>query len=79
MNDPELFSVYQFFKDGAYERVRHAVDVGEAADATLHYISCVAARTGLTRRVIVTNALDCTCFEWRYGEGVVFPGKEGNP
>jgi hypothetical protein len=73
---PELFSTCQFFEDGSYEYVRRRVDAVEAARAAHFYTHNVAARCGITQRVIVTDALDCICFEWKYGEGVVFPTKE---
>ena len=67
------FSVVQFFPDGTYERVREFVDAKEAVDAAHHYCSCVGARMGTTQRVIITDGEDFTCFEWKYGEGVLFP------
>lgn len=70
------FSVVQFFKDGSYERVREFVSAREATDAAKHYCTSVAARMGVTQRVIITDGGDDTCFEWRYGEGVVFPPEE---
>lgn len=36
----------------------------------------IAARLGIVRRVIVTDGGDCMNFEWKYGEGVVFPPAE---
>ena len=69
----ELFSVYQFFLDGTYECVRTHVDVEEAVRAAMHYSSSVGARIGATQRVIITDTGDCCAFEWKYGEGIVFP------
>jgi hypothetical protein len=70
------FSVYQFFEDGSYEMVRQFVGPEEAVKAAKHYTTSVAARMGITVRVIITDGGDCTAFEWKYGEGVVFPPKE---
>lgn len=70
------FSVYQFFIDGTWERVREAVDEREAVEAARHYCTSVGARLGTTRRVIITDGGDFCCFEWRFGEGVVFPTEE---
>jgi hypothetical protein len=67
------FSVYQFFPDEQYERVRSFVDAEEAVGAAQHYISNVAAKMGLTQRVIITDGGDCTVFEWIQGKGIVFP------
>jgi hypothetical protein len=72
MPDDE-FSVYQFFKDGTYERVRDHVSALEAMQAVRHYTDNVAVRMGITKRVIITDGGDCTCFEWINGKGVVFP------
>jgi hypothetical protein len=69
----DRFNVYQFFEDGTYEQVRTNVDGEEAVKAAHHYCNSVAAKCGVTRRVIITDSGDCTNFEWKYGEGVVFP------
>ena len=67
------FSVFQFFPDDTYERVREFVDAKEAVDAAHHYCNSVGAKLGTTKRVIITDSGDFTCFEWIYGKGVVFP------
>jgi hypothetical protein len=66
------FSVYQFFQDGSYERVREFVSAEEAVKAAKHYCSSVAAQTGIVQRVIVTDGGDHTNFEWQYGKGITF-------
>jgi hypothetical protein len=73
------FSVYQFFPDGSWERVRQGVDAEEAVTAAKHYCNSVAAKLGITRRVIITDGGDFTNFEWKHGEGVVYPprGEDG--
>lgn len=74
------FSVWQFFVDGTQERVRHMVSATEAMKAARHYTDNVASRMGITARVIITDGGDYTNFEWKKGEGVVFPprpAKEG--
>ena len=71
--DGELFNVVQFFPDGTYEYVRRNVDAKQAVDAAYHYTHSVGAMAGVTQRVIITDAGDSTCFEWRFNEGVVFP------
>jgi hypothetical protein len=70
------FSVYQFFEDGSYEAVRQHVDGEEAVRAAKHYCRSVAAKVGVVKRVIITDGGDFTNFEWKYGEGVVYPPKE---
>ncbi|HET9376403.1 MAG TPA: hypothetical protein VFO40_15625 [Chthoniobacterales bacterium] len=71
----EEFSVYQFFADDSWERVRSFVSAEEACRAAQHYCSSVGAQVGTTRRVIITDGGDCTNFEWRYGEGITYPEK----
>ena len=66
----EQFSVYQFFRDGTYERVCAFVSIDEAIAKARHYTTSVAAQTGITRRVIITDGGDCVCFEWLFGKGV---------
>jgi len=72
MSDNE-FSVYQFFANGSYERVREFVSAEEAARAARHYTDNVATRLGVVKRVIITDGDDCCCFEWKRGQGVTFP------
>lgn len=74
--DNERFCVYQFFDTGGYERVREFVSSEEAVKAARHYTTSVAARMGITTRVIITDGGDLICFEWIYGKGVVFPTEE---
>lgn len=69
----ELFSVYQFFPDGTHEQVLHSVPAEEAVEKAYRCTTSVGARIGTTVRVIITDQDDNTCFEWKPGEGVVFP------
>jgi hypothetical protein len=71
------FSVCQFFKDGNYEYVRRFVGAQEAVETAKHYAESVGAKIGTTRRVIITDGGDCTNFEWKFGEGVVYPPNDG--
>jgi hypothetical protein len=66
------FSVCQFFEDDSYEYVRRFVSAEEAVKAADHYCHSVAAKTGIVRRVIITDGGDYVNFEWRYGQGVTF-------
>jgi hypothetical protein len=75
VSDEETFNTVQFFEDGSYEYVRRNVSGQEAVEASHHYCTSVGARIGTTRRVIVTDSGDCTVFEWRFGEGIVYPTK----
>jgi hypothetical protein len=78
--DTGEFSVYQFFPDDSYEKVREFVDHIEAVIAFAHYTHSVGARMGTTVRVIITDGGDFTNAEWKFGEGCTFPpewvGKE---
>ena len=71
--EDEQFSVCQYFESGEYEYVRRYVSAEEAGKAAVHYTQSVAAQIGITRRVIITDAGDSICFEWVFGEGVIFP------
>jgi hypothetical protein len=72
----EKFHVYQFGPDDVYERVREFVPLEEAVKAARTYTNNVAARIGITRRVIICDMGDMVVFEWKFGEGVVFPKLE---
>jgi len=71
----ELYNVVRFFPDGQYEYVRKAVSAEEAVKATQHYTTSVGARMGTTVRVIITDMMDCTCFEWKDGK-IIYPTQE---
>lgn len=73
------FSVYQFFEDETQEKVREFVGAEEAVRAARHYTTSVAARIGVTVRVIITDGGDHTVFEWQYGKGIVFDGEKHYP
>ena len=66
------FSVCQFFEDESYDYVRRFVDAEEAMLAAHAYSHNPAAKIGITKRIIITDGGDCTCFEWQYGLGVTF-------
>ena len=71
----DKFQVFQFFEDGSYELVRPWCHTDEAMRVALHYCTSVGAKLGITKRVIVVDNGDCIAFEWKFGEGVVFPIK----
>jgi hypothetical protein len=77
MSGREEFSVYQWFAGTEqYEEVRRFVGAEEAVKTAHALISSVGGRIGTTRRVIITDGGDFTVFDWRYGEGIVFPPPE---
>jgi len=69
----ESFSLFRTFADGRTEQLKDRVGAREALHAAYHYTHAVSALTGLTQRVIITDGGDCIVFEWKHGEGVVFP------
>jgi hypothetical protein len=71
--EEQEFSVCQFFKDGSYEYVRRFVGAQEAVEAAHFYTTNVAAKMGITQRVIITDGGDCTNFEWCWETGVTYP------
>lgn len=69
----ELFSVYQFFPDDTHECVGMGLDAEAAVLKARSYTTRPAAQLGIIRKVIITDSGDACVFEWRHGEGVVFP------
>ena len=67
------FSVAISAGGDAFEYVRRWVSARESVDAFFHYCTSVAARTGLTREVRLTDGLDFCNMDWTYDEGIVFP------
>jgi len=67
------FSVCQFFVDGSYEYVARFVSVEDAIEKFQHYTNSVAAKIGMTTRVIITDGGDCVNQEWEFGKGITFP------
>lgn len=69
----EKFSVYQFFMDGSYELIVHQVLVEVAARVAVSTATSIGGKIGTTVRVIIVDGGDQINWEWKYGEGVVFP------
>lgn len=67
------FSVYQFFPDGTNECVKAGAGAEEAVRTAHSYTIRPAAMLGIIQRVIITDGGDYCVFEWKHGEGVVFP------
>jgi len=70
------FSVHQFFPDDTHECVAFMVDAKTAVETAHSYTIRPTAKLGIIRRVVITDAGDFTCFEWKFGQGVVYPPKE---
>jgi hypothetical protein len=70
------FSVCQFFADGTHEYYKRYVDAPTAVKAAHFLCHNVAAKFGVTHRVIITDGGDHCVFEWKRGEGVTWPTPE---
>lgn len=69
----QLFSVYQFFERGGYEKVLELVRIEHAARSAKYLTESIGARCGTTTRVIITDSGDSIVFHWEYGRGITFP------
>lgn len=67
------FSVYQWFPNDHYEEVVRFVDAESAVRVAHGLVHSVGGRLGTTVRVIITDGEDFTTFDWRFGQGIVFP------
>ena len=70
------YSVIQYFRNGFYEKVKENLGPEEAVDTAEHCCKSVAAQSGITRRVMITDPDDFCCFLWEYGSGVLYPTRE---
>lgn len=73
MSDAE-FTVYQVFVGSLFEKATaEPVSAQEAVRKANDLTRTVGARIGSTCRVFITDGEDYIVWEWRYGEGLVFP------
>lgn len=72
----ELFQVYHYFSETEYVKEGEPLPAKEAMELAISFTTRPTAVLGMTKRVIVVDLLDRTCFDWRHGQGVVFPTKE---
>jgi len=75
MSDTQ-YSVNCEFSDGTQTYTKRWVTVEEATGEFEHVISSVAAKTGLLKRVIITDGGDMTNAIWEQGKGIVYPTPE---
>jgi hypothetical protein len=77
MNDDEIereqFSVFTFDVTGHSSRELSFASAERAVTWARWLTEERAARFGEIVRIIIVDGGDCLCFEWRFGEGVVFP------
>ena len=67
------FSVYWWDQTGGqYEELRF-VSAEEATKAAQRLTKGPASRLGIVDRVIITDGVDCICFEWNARQGLIFP------
>lgn len=69
----ERFDVWWFDPDGWHERIGSDLDANDAVALAKEWTLRPAALIGIVARIIITDSGDSTVFEWRHGEGVVFP------
>jgi hypothetical protein len=67
------FSVFQFFPDDSYECIKQFVDAKEAVETARDFSQRPAAKIGIIRELRITDGGDFIVFQWKFGEGVVFP------
>lgn len=67
------FSVCQYFSDDLRDYEVRYVDMETATNTFARLCTNVAAQTGFTKRVILTDGGDCVNMEWKFGEGVTYP------
>lgn len=67
------FAVWQFFTGGSCTRERADLSAMEAIKEANRLTQTLAAQSGSTCRIVITNERDYTVWEWRHGEGLVLP------
>jgi hypothetical protein len=72
----ELFDVVRFFADGSHEPVKRNVGAAEAVLTAKAETMRPAVVLGVVVRIIITDSGDLTVFDWRAGQGVIFPPRE---
>jgi len=71
------FSVFWFDPNGSSYPEKRFVDAKEAVETAKSLTERPAVAMGIIKRVIITDGGDYTNFEWRAGEGVVYPPRGG--
>lgn len=67
------FSVCWWNPDGNYYYEKQFCGCEEAVNTAMSLIRRPAAKLGIIRRVIITDGGDCCNWEWKHGEGIVYP------
>jgi hypothetical protein len=71
------YSVYRWSGE-RYAPLLRFVDAKTAVEAAADLSRSPAAQAGVITRIMITDGGDHCCFDWRHGEGLVFPTK-GTP
>lgn len=67
------FSVCAFQSEEIYFYECQHVPAEEAVRTFKRMTENVAARVGITQRVILTDGGDCINMEWQFGKGIIYP------
>jgi hypothetical protein len=67
------FSVYWFDPDGNSNLELAHVDARTAVDFAMDFPNRPAGLMGVIRRVIITDGGDFCVYDWRHGDGQVYP------
>lgn len=72
----EKFRVVMFYPDETYTYEGDWMPLEQAVDLAKNITQRPAVALGIIARVIIVDRDDLTCFDWRNGQGVVFPTPE---
>lgn len=73
LKEGEKFLVHQFFSDGTNTNDGRWEDSNTAVIKAKRFVDSPAAKIGIVVRVIITDQLDSTVFDWGRDRGLTFP------
>jgi hypothetical protein len=76
MLDTDTFRVVIYFPDGFWTEEGRDLSAEEAVKLAKRITQRPAVALGIIARVIITDPDDYCVFDWRNGQGVVFPPRE---
>lgn len=77
---PAGFIVYTFFVGGEWQRAcAEPLDDIAAVRLATTLVGTLGAKIGSTCRIIITDLEGYVVWEWRYGDGLVFPALRRKP
>jgi hypothetical protein len=74
----ELFDVWLFYRSGYHQRLEEDLEAEEAVKAAKRFTESVGAKTGLLLEIRIVDGGDNCVFQWKRGEGVTFPPRDGD-